>query len=60
MLKLTTASTNKVRTAVARAGPDASYTFDYMTQEAVIWVVDRSVPLPAYLQETAHAEIPRP
>ena len=39
-LKLTDASSRKVEKAVAAAGSDAFYCFDYMTQDAVILVPD--------------------
>lgn len=43
--KLTDASSRKVRAAVAKAGESAWYEFDYETQEAVIFVADKTVPL---------------
>lgn len=44
-LKLTDHASRKVREAVEKAGPNATYAFDYMTQEAVIFVPDTEVPL---------------
>ena len=45
MLKCTDGSTRRIRKAVEKAGPDAWYAFDYSTQEAVIYVPDKKVPL---------------
>lgn len=45
MLKLTDASTQKVRAATARAGQGAWYAFDYDAQEAVIYVPGAVTPL---------------
>jgi len=44
-LKLTDASTRKVRAAVEKAGDEAWYVFDYSTQEAVILVPGETRPL---------------
>jgi len=43
--KLTDASSAKVRKAVHLAGEDATYEFDYDTQEAVIFAVAKRTPL---------------
>lgn len=42
-LKLTDASTRKVEAALEKAGSDATYEFDYETQEAIIFVADKKV-----------------
>jgi hypothetical protein len=47
--KLTDAASRRVRAAVAKAGNDASYTFDYGTQEAVIEVPAGQVTLGQWL-----------
>ena len=47
-LKLTDGATRRVREAVAKAGDGAAYDFDYSTQEAVITVPDKSIPLSEY------------
>ena len=44
-LKLTDHASQKVRAAVKKAGPNATYEFDYGTQEAVIFVPDMEMPL---------------
>lgn len=44
-ITLTPASSAKVKKAVAKAGKDAWYEFDYGAQEAVIFVSDAVVPL---------------
>ena len=44
-LKCTDASTRKIRTACAKAGDESWYEFDYMTQEAVIYVAAETRPL---------------
>lgn len=43
--KLTDASSRKVRAAVEKAGDGAGYAFDYETQQAIITVPDKKVPL---------------
>jgi hypothetical protein len=43
--KLTDFASKKVRKAVRKAGENATYAFDYTTQEAVIFVPDAEVPL---------------
>lgn len=50
-LKLTDASSEKVRKAVAKAGETATYEFDYTTQEAVILVPDTEVPLAEWAEK---------
>jgi len=45
MLKVTDAGTRRIREAVAKAGGGAWYEFDYESQEAVIYVPDKKVPL---------------
>jgi hypothetical protein len=42
---LTNAATRKVRAACEKAGERAWYAFDYMTQDAIIFVPDRTIPL---------------
>ena len=49
-LKLTDASSRRVREACAKAGKDASYAFDHETQEAVITVPDKCVPLSKWVE----------
>lgn len=44
-LKVTDASTRRIRKAVDKAGEGAWYEFDYSTQEAVIYVPDAQVTL---------------
>lgn len=44
-LKLTDASSEKLRAACKRAGPESWYEFDYGAQEAVIFVPDKKIPL---------------
>lgn len=44
-LKLTDGASRKVRAAVEKAGPEAWYSFDYFTQEAVILVPGTVGPL---------------
>jgi hypothetical protein len=48
-MKLTDASSRRVTREVGRAGEDASYYFDYGTQEAVITVPSETVPLLQFL-----------
>jgi len=47
-LKVTDGGTRRIRAAVAKAGEGAYYTFDYDTQEAVIWACEQTVPLPKW------------
>jgi ribosomal protein S6 len=47
-LKVTDGGTRRIRAAVAKAGEGAYYTFDYDTQEAVIWVCEQTVSLPKW------------
>jgi hypothetical protein len=49
MVKLTTASSKRLDKAMTLAGEDASYHFDYETQEAVITVPSETVPLLQFL-----------
>jgi hypothetical protein len=44
-LKLTDAASRRLRAALTKAGEGSSYHFDYSTQEAVITVRDKCVPL---------------
>lgn len=44
-MKVTDGGTRRIWAAVAKAGDTAHYEFDYMTQEAVIYVADKIVPL---------------
>ena len=53
-LKLTDASSDRVRREVAKAGDDAWHEFDYDTQEALIFVPDTTVPITDYM-ESLHA-----
>jgi len=48
-MKLTPGSSRRVDKAVERAGEDASYYFDYESQEAVITVPSETVPLLQFL-----------
>lgn len=50
--KVTTAGTKRIRAEVDKAGEGASYCFDYGTQEAVITVPDKRVPLNEWDIET--------
>ncbi len=45
MMKLTDASSDKVKRAVSKAGVGAYHVFDYETQEAVIMAPDKVIPL---------------
>lgn len=47
-MKLTDASSRKVRTAVDKAGDGAYYKFDYEMQEAVIFKPEKTIPLKEY------------
>ena len=53
VLKLTDASSRRVRQAVEKTsqkyGREALYAFDYVTQEAVIYVAEKTVPLIDFL-----------
>jgi len=44
-IKVTDASTRKIRAACAKFGENSWYEFDYGSQDAVIYVPDRTVPL---------------
>ena len=46
---LTDGATRKLRHALAKAGKDATYTFDYATQEAVVSVPEAKVTLTEWL-----------
>lgn len=53
-LKVTDGGTRKIRAAVSKAAEqygDAWYEFDYSTQEAVIFVPEKSLPLQDYLAQ---------
>jgi len=50
MLELTDGAARKVEAAIAEAGEDANYRFDYGTQEAVVTVPDKKVPLSEWSQ----------
>jgi hypothetical protein len=54
-LKLTDASSRKVRAAVAKAGEGAWYVFDYMFQDAVIYVADKEQPIAEFIAAQAAA-----
>jgi hypothetical protein len=57
-LKLTDASTRRVRKEVEKAGEGAYYTFDYGTQEAVIMKPAKQTPLLDYLKgKQKHASV---
>jgi len=45
MLKLTDASSKKVRLHLDKAGDGSWYEFDYFTQDCVIYKVEKSIPL---------------
>lgn len=49
-------STRRIHRAVAKAGENAWYEFDYMTQEAVIYVPGETTPLPEYVAKSAQAD----
>ena len=49
-LKLTDASSEKVRRAVEKAGDGAYYLFDHDTQDAVIMKPEKSIPLTEYAE----------
>jgi hypothetical protein len=49
-LKLTDGATRKVRRAVAKAGDGAVYSFDYVTQEAVISVPAETISMVEWLE----------
>lgn len=51
-IKLTDGSSRRLRSALAKAGEDAWYEFDYEMQEAVIYVPASCVSLREYLQES--------
>lgn len=44
-VKVTDGGTRRIRAAIAKAGADAWYEFDYSTQEAVIYVPGQSITL---------------
>ena len=48
-VKLTDASSERVRAAVRKAGEKAWYQFDYASREAVIYVPDKEIPLDQYV-----------
>lgn len=53
-IKVTNGGTRKIRAAVSKAAEqygDAWYEFDYSTQEAVIFVPEKSLPLQDYLAQ---------
>jgi hypothetical protein len=52
-LKLTDGATRRVHAACAKAGDGAWYSFDYATQEAVVWRAGESVPLPEFVGAVA-------
>lgn len=58
MMKCTDGSTNRIRKAVRKAGPDAWYQFDYETQEAVIFVPGETTSLPEYVAKTQAVAAP--
>lgn len=49
-MKLTDASSRRLRSAVDKAGVRASYQFDYGTQEAVILAPERVIPLVEFIK----------
>lgn len=49
--KLTDASSDKVRRAVAKAGEGAFHEFDYVTQEAVIFAQDKEISLAEWMRQ---------
>lgn len=54
-IKLTDASSDRVRKAVEKAGKGSFYQFDYYTQEAVIYKPVKMVPLTKFMAKTAGA-----
>jgi hypothetical protein len=51
-VKVTDGGTRRIRAAVAKAGEGAFYSFDYSTQEAVIWKPDgEPIPLTKWIEE---------
>lgn len=54
--KLTDASSKKLRAALEKAGEGSSYTFDYETQEAIITMPDRTVPLAEWVSESPEGQ----
>jgi hypothetical protein len=51
VMKLTDASTRRVRDWSDKFGPESSYHFDYETQECVITMPDTKVPLTEYVEK---------
>jgi hypothetical protein len=51
-VKVTDGGTRRIRAAVAKAGEGAYHTFDYDTQQAVIWAPERTVPLVDWAKES--------
>jgi hypothetical protein len=49
-LKVTDGGTRRIRKECAKAGEHSWYEFDYDTQEAVIYVPEKRVPLTEFLQ----------
>lgn len=54
-VKLTDAASRRVRAACAKAGEGSSYHFDFATQEAVITVRDKCIPLDEWMQPQKEA-----
>ena len=50
--KLTDASSKRLRKAMEKAGDGARYVFDYETQEAVILISDKTVPLSEWKEQS--------
>ena len=56
-MKLTDASTRKVRAACNKLGPDSAYEFDYDTQEAIITMPGERVSLADWIEPTVTTEV---
>jgi len=48
-INVTDAGSRRIRREVEKAGDDASYEFDYFSQEAIITVPDQKVPIAEYM-----------
>lgn len=57
-IKLTDQASKKVRNAVKKAGENATYVFDYMTQEALILAPDTEVPLVEWAEKNGLVKKP--
>jgi hypothetical protein len=59
-VKVTDGGTRRIRAAMAKAGEDSWYEFDYNTQEAVILVPGETITLKEYLEQENERERLRP